>query len=141
MADDYKPPSVAEQMEQTTKAVCASILGWTGPLGLRSIYDAQRLLNEALSADPEAIQKLVGLRAPCNDFLGDHPTITTWGEDDGTQSIGLLGILNGLFAGRVRLCATYNSPKDGKLLRFDVVFPPDQQRVEWPRSEDGNGEG
>jgi hypothetical protein len=51
-----------------------------------------------LRLDPEATDKLVKSRVPCNEALAEHPTIQC-GIFDGTKQnrVGLLGVLNGLF--------------------------------------------
>jgi hypothetical protein len=64
----------------------------------RNVKHAINLLNEAFKMDPEAINKLVGSRVKCNKELADHPTIQVLGEGDPmTFTVGLLGILNGIF--------------------------------------------
>lgn len=57
------------------------------------------LMNQALSADPDAVNILCGFRIPCNALLGEHPTIQTGYLDDDAKAgyeVGLLGILNGI---------------------------------------------
>lgn len=57
-------------------------------------------LNSLMAIDKEAIARLLWNRVPCNQALADHPTVqvvsevTTKGK---TTTVGLLGILNGLF--------------------------------------------
>jgi hypothetical protein len=55
-----------------------------------------RFLNEALDSDYNAIATLTGMRIPCNKALADHPTIQVRAEKDGTFTLGLIGLLNGL---------------------------------------------
>jgi len=55
-----------------------------------------RFLNDALDIDRAAIATLCGMRVPCNQKLADHPTIQVRAEEDGTFSLGLIGLLNGL---------------------------------------------
>jgi len=54
-------------------------------------------LNELVAADPEAIGELVESRTPCNRTLAEHPIVQVLRHLDGSCSIGILGILNGLF--------------------------------------------
>src|ERR1035437_1269272 len=53
-------------------------------------------LNEALKTDPVAIVGLINTRVPCNAEMEAHPTIQV-GRHSGAMTVGLLGILNGLF--------------------------------------------
>ncbi len=56
------------------------------------------LLNEILEIDPQALSQLIEHRVPCNAELGDHPTVQVTGYKSlETLTVGLLGILNGLF--------------------------------------------
>lgn len=60
-----------------------------------------RFLNELYQLDPEAIEKLVETRVPCNDKLADHPTVQVSLDPVTKQStVGLLGIMNGLVGTR-----------------------------------------
>jgi hypothetical protein len=62
---------------------------------LDSVID---LLNEALELDQEAMSNLVSNRAECNEALAEHPTIQCSSHHvEGTYTIGLLGIINGIF--------------------------------------------
>ena len=54
------------------------------------------LLNEALSLDSEAVTALVNSRVRCNEGLACHPTIQVGTRDDGSNTVGLVGVLNGL---------------------------------------------
>jgi hypothetical protein len=55
-------------------------------------------LNELTALDPKAMEALVGLRAPCNEALLNHPTVqVTDYHDDKIPRVGILGLLNGLF--------------------------------------------
>lgn len=53
------------------------------------------LLNEALKADPDAINALVNYRVIANKNLMDHPTIQCR-EINGKSYVGLLGVLNAI---------------------------------------------
>ena len=94
---------------------------------------AVAFLNEALKLDPVAVQGLFEHRVPCNDALRDHPTIQVAaagaepvpGEPARDQaSVGILGLLNGLFGvderswGHIAACWDVES---GTLLRFELV--------------------
>lgn len=61
-----------------------------------SINDVIELLNDATKRDPDAIARLVNFRTLCNELLSDHPTIQV-SSDGGKFSVGLLGIINGIF--------------------------------------------
>lgn len=54
---------------------------------------AVSVLNEALSRDPEAVTRLVNMRAECNEALAAHPLIQT-GVYGGVHRVGILGLLN-----------------------------------------------
>lgn len=53
-------------------------------------------LNSMLACDNKAIQSMVMDRVRCNEALADHPSAQVAG-DSGYYSIGLLGVINGLF--------------------------------------------
>ena len=53
-------------------------------------------LNSLLLLDRDAVTALVMHRVPCNEKIINNPEIQTLTED-GVSSVGLLGILNGLF--------------------------------------------
>lgn len=59
------------------------------------IARAVAVLNEALSRDPEAVTRLVNMRAECNAALAAHPLIQT-GVYDGVHRVGVLGLLNAI---------------------------------------------
>lgn len=68
-----------------------------------TIDDAIELLNSAVEADDEAIRELCfDKRVNCNEELSTHPTIQAhcYDEDGNVLdncSVGVLGIINGLF--------------------------------------------
>ncbi len=78
------------------------------------------VLNEALAADPDALQSLVFHRVPCNAELADHRSIQVMEDADGTR-VGLLGVLNGVLGalpdGQGRLLA---HAENGRLVRFEL---------------------
>lgn len=53
------------------------------------------VLNDMLKRDYHAVEALMRNRVYCNAALADHPSIQT--SSVGAHSVGLLGILNGLF--------------------------------------------
>lgn len=62
------------------------------------------MLNRAVWADRDAISALVNHRVPCNEALANDPTIqvglTSFHgiKSDAKNSVGLLGLLNGIAA-------------------------------------------
>ena len=61
-----------------------------------SLEKVVEFLNDALEKDRTAISKLVNDRVDCNDELAEHDTIQVKCYE-GEQSVGLLGLINGLF--------------------------------------------
>ena len=61
-----------------------------------SVDDAIAYLNELIELDRPAIAALIANRVPCNQVLADHPTAQC-GARHGGFTIGMLGVLNGLF--------------------------------------------
>jgi len=61
-----------------------------------SIDEALVVLNRAVKADPEAMEALIENHVPCNQALADDPEIQVRATA-GMHSVGMLGILNGLF--------------------------------------------
>jgi hypothetical protein len=93
---------------------------------------AIRVLNEALTADSEALQVLFAVRASASEALIRHPTIQViCGKVDAADpgppscSVGVLGLINGLFGtgddGYGKITAIYdNEPgQPERLLRFE----------------------
>jgi hypothetical protein len=62
----------------------------------RSPHDVVQMLNEATKADREAMTRLVESRVGCAPPLADHPTVQVTDDGNG-DSVGMLGILNGIF--------------------------------------------
>ena len=90
-----------------------------------SVYDAVNLLNQLLKMDQDAISELVEIRVKINDLVADHPTVTVLPSKQNEKcSLGLLGVLNGLFGfndtdkGRIR--AVNDSFDSSKIIRFEV---------------------
>ena len=57
------------------------------------------VLNRALEADRMAVEALFRFRVRCNQELADDPTVVVRELPDGTFSVALLGIINGLLTG------------------------------------------
>lgn len=62
-----------------------------------SLKNAIKTLNDAFNSDPDAISKLFEYRVTCNEQLANHPLIQVREEDNGEFTVGILGILNGIF--------------------------------------------
>ena len=63
-----------------------------------TIDEAVELLNSAVKADPKAMRNLVEQRMRCNIDMAEHATIQVYKPPGGdVYTVGLLGILNGLF--------------------------------------------
>lgn len=109
---------------------------------MSNIDEILKLLNDALALDANAVTKLFNYRVPCNDSLGDHPTIIVgrWPMDGSWPScnvneidavpsetrVGILGLLNGLLPGfdiyDERIAANYAD--DGHtILSFGKYYP------------------
>jgi hypothetical protein len=88
--------------------------------------DAVDLLNEMLRLDPAAATALLNARVPCNQDVANHPTIQVRGYGSGNPSVGLLGVLNGMFGtddgGAGPIGAVYDDEKQQQayLQRFEV---------------------
>lgn len=61
-----------------------------------NVQQAVDLLNELNAIDGNAISDLIDKRSFCNNQLGEHPTVQC-GMHHGHCTVGLLGVLNGLF--------------------------------------------
>lgn len=60
--------------------------------------EALILLRQLFEADPQAMNVIFNTRFVVNEALADHPTVQVAEADDGTYSVGLIGLLNGFFA-------------------------------------------
>jgi len=91
-----------------------------------SLSDVCKLLNELIVLDRNCAESLVSQRVACNDAVADHPTIMV-DDSQGTTSIGLLGVLNGIFGihenGFGALCVEFDN---GKL----ICFKPTPTKIE-----------
>jgi len=61
-----------------------------------TIDEVIQFLNEVTEIDRSAMTALLETRVPCNQALADHPTVQVQASN-GQNSVGFLGILNGLF--------------------------------------------
>ena len=84
-----------------------------------SIDDVIAYLNELIEIDRPAIAALIANHVPCNKELANHETVQVLAHHGG-YSVGMLGILNGMFGtddvGWGPIVFTF---KDGDLLRVD----------------------
>ena len=60
-----------------------------------TVTKALKILNQALTLDPDAMTRLVNLRVECNAGLAAHPTIQV-GAYNGIAKVGVLGLINGI---------------------------------------------
>ena len=104
---------------------------------MTSVQDAIRVLNEALEAEPEAVQKIFALRVKTTGKLSDHPTIQIGPGDQ----ISALGLINGIFGVRADDLYGYITgefDEDGRVLRF-VETGPVHTRLGVQRDQKGDG--
>lgn len=97
-----------------------------------AINRAIDVLNEALATDPVAIHAMFVQRVHCSSPLGDHPTIQVVehiterapGVYTDTYSLGVLGLINGLFGvdadNRGFICAHWDG---GQITKFGWTEP------------------
>lgn len=64
-----------------------------------TVDDTIATLTDIAETDPVAMGKLLEARVTCNDALADHPTVQVGqrNPDNDDYTVGILGILNGLF--------------------------------------------
>jgi len=62
-----------------------------------TVEQAVTVLNEALALDPKAIGALLATRISCNAELSEHPTVQVCEDAPGKTTVGILGLLNGIF--------------------------------------------
>lgn len=63
-----------------------------------TIEDALKLLQELNAADPEMSKHFFGTRYRTNEAVAAHPTVQVATLGDKGSYLGVLGLLNGLFA-------------------------------------------
>jgi hypothetical protein len=85
-----------------------------------TVKEAVDLLNELLEIDYDAIYALINNRVSCNESLADHETVVVWQPEGEGPTVGVLGILNGLFGiredGMGAICVEIDEL--GKILLF-----------------------
>jgi hypothetical protein len=89
-----------------------------------SIEEAINILNDILKTDKEAIKKLVEYRVPCNKELMLHKTVQVLCIDGGEPTVGLMGIINGIFGVHERTGCGFigiEIDEDGDVLQFVQV--------------------
>lgn len=83
------------------------------------------LLNAANELDPKAMAALVAARVECNEALTEHPTIQCGGDEvlGGEYTVGLVGILNGLFGVDARQYGAISARvrEDGSIECFELL--------------------
>jgi hypothetical protein len=83
-------------------------------------------LNKINDLDPSVLPALIAYRVPCNEELGEHPTVQTGKTEDGYE-VGILGILNGLFGvkkdGWDYIAAHYKDKEFKEIERFAILEP------------------
>lgn len=64
-----------------------------------TLDEAIKFIDSLAEIDPGGLSRLLLTRVPCNAAMADHPTLQVQVIDEGKGefSIGLLGLLNGLF--------------------------------------------
>jgi len=82
-------------------------------------------LNDLVALDAKAMERLVECRIPCNEQFAEHPTVQVVPDDAAppdtvSHSVGLLGILNGLFGVDDDSWGTLSAvfEDDGTLVKF-----------------------
>ena len=88
--------------------------------------EAVEVLNRIHTADPTVLEALVNHRVPCNQAVVDDPTVQVglgdcWGP---VATVGLLGILNGIFGVREDgqgYIAAWRGSESGRIERFEVL--------------------
>ena len=85
-------------------------------------------LNNALKYDKQCVEKLCNNRVECNEKMADHPTIQVHCYNNESPSVGLIGILNGLFGideygwGRI---AAIKDMETGEIYKFERITNED----------------
>ena len=93
------------------------------PSGDEIIETALRVLNEALAADPVAINELIQHRVVVTSpALIDHPTVQS-GEINGEILTGPLGLINGILGEHGFIGLWRGGRTDGDIVSFVRVSP------------------
>lgn len=97
-----------------------------GCLDTANLDQVVSFLNELVCLDRQAVELLVETRVRCNQAMLSHPTVQVRENDDGHPTVGLLGIVNGMFGtqpdgsakpGWGHVAAQFDD-KTGKLMGF-----------------------
>ena len=86
-----------------------------------TIDEALEYLNSLIDADREAINELIfNKKVSCNEMLENHPSCQVGGKV-GDATVGLLGILSGLFGVDDNNCGAIAVKTDGclKFIRYN----------------------
>jgi len=90
------------------------------------IEEVVEFLNSLIELDPDAVKALFAVRVNCNEKIADHPSVQVAVFNEGFFSMGVTGILNGLFGvdkhGWGHITAVYD---DGKLINFQLLTDED----------------
>lgn len=90
-----------------------------GPRTSITLDELVSFLNELVALDADAVTALFENRVPCNEALADHPTVQIVVNAENKYTVGLLGIINGMFGvdgrGIGQIGAVY-SDETGKVL-------------------------
>jgi hypothetical protein len=86
-----------------------------------NIHGAVALLNEAVTLDADAIDKLVKYRVPVKTGFADHPSIVIMEGENNEDVLGILGLLNGMFQDEDGCIAAVWNTETNKLNGFKVL--------------------
>ena len=85
----------------------------------QEIFDAfAGVMKSGLLCDPLAITSLAKTRVQCNASLAIHPTIQVQECTDGTFTVGMIGILNGILEELTGRKFSYMIDGSGSVLDF-----------------------
>ena len=100
------------------------------PSGDEIIHTALRVLNEALAADPVAINELIQHRVTVTSLaLIDHPTIQS-GRVEGESRTSALGLINGILGEHGFIGLWRGGRIDGGIVSFVRVSPDGRHYVD-----------
>jgi hypothetical protein len=83
--------------------------------------EAIEVLNRIHEADPTVMPALIQLRVPCNEAVADDPTVQVYGGTGMEPTVGILGVLNGVFGCRPETTRGYIGAQyapNGELIGF-----------------------